>query len=74
MKYTWIDRNRAQRPIALACEVLGVSARGGNTSTKEERKALPQAMFLGSIAYEIQDGDQFGGRHSQNGMAYATSR
>ena len=28
MKYTWIDRNKTQWPIALACEVLGVSASG----------------------------------------------
>jgi len=28
VKYTWIDRNKTQWPIALACEVLGVSASG----------------------------------------------
>ena len=28
MKYAWIVRNKAHWPITLACEVLGVSARG----------------------------------------------
>ena len=28
VKYTWIDRNKTQWPITLACEVLGVSASG----------------------------------------------
>lgn len=28
MKYAWIARHKAQWPITLACEVLGVSASG----------------------------------------------
>ena len=28
MKYAWIERNRRQWPVSLACEVLGVSPSG----------------------------------------------
>jgi hypothetical protein len=45
VKYTWIDRNRTQWPIALACEVLGVSAGGVFPAPKKKEKRCLKPYF-----------------------------
>ena len=44
MKYTWIDRNKTQWPIALACEVLGVSASGYFQHQRRKKSAAANSI------------------------------
>ena len=48
MKYAWIERHRAQWPVSLSCEVLGVSPSGYHEHRR--RSNSPQSRRIGNDA------------------------
>lgn len=68
MKYAWIERNRRQWPISLACEVLGVSpsgyyerqARAIDSSNQARRSVSNEALLVHIRAVHAETKGEYG--------------
>lgn len=65
MKYAWIERNRAQWPVSLACEVLGVSPSGYHdhklrSSNKPHRRVSNDALLVHIRAIHAESRSEYG--------------